>query len=109
MKMTPLEASALERAIIDSVGTLSEVTRLMSLSGRLWHDTMHGILDNIKDRKILDKIDKSSFVLPDLKKRKYAKYESLREVANYFALLADTFLAIEESVDRGKNISQRTL
>jgi hypothetical protein len=97
--MTRIEAARLEQAIVDGTGTLPEVVRFMSLSGRLWHDTVHGIANNIGDREVRNKIDRSPFIVPGHEKKKCAKYEALRQVANYFALLADTFLAIEEAVE----------
>jgi hypothetical protein len=93
-----MEAARMEQAIVDSAGVRDEVVRLMSLSGRLWHDTMHGISGVVGDRAVRDAIDRSSFVLPERTRSRCAKYNALRRVAGYFALLADTFLAIEEGV-----------
>jgi hypothetical protein len=73
----------------------------MGQSNSLWHDLMHGIHNNIKDPKLMDVIESSNEIIKDidLAKEQNAKVRALRRTASFFALLADTFEAIEKSID----------
>jgi hypothetical protein len=93
----------LEQVIVKRSGdtVLNCVTVLMSRSNSLWHDLMHGIHNNVKDQKLLDVIESSNEIIKDidLAKERNAKVRALRRIASFFVLLADTFEAIEKSID----------
>jgi hypothetical protein len=99
--MTNIEASKLEKDIVTRTGVLDAVVLLMSSSGSLWHDLMHGVDSNITDEKIRDKISRSKSILSGggHHNKKNSKYQALKRVADFFNILADVFKAIEDSVD----------
>jgi hypothetical protein len=100
--MTNIDAGLLEHEIINRTGLTGPVVVLMGRSGTLWHDLIRSISANVRDKKILEQIELSEHILEDImyKDTRPAKYKALKRISVFFDLLADTFKAIEDSIEK---------